>query len=102
MLILCEISIYLFLRKLYAGAGYQRPLFQAAMKKISLQIEVEIVKRFDKAVGFVLLPKRWILERVIAWLNRCRRLVKDVGELNTQCLSLLSLVVNSTYVAKAL
>ena len=29
------------------------------------------------AKGFVVLPKRWIVERSIAWLNRCRRLAKD-------------------------
>ncbi|MGE0226416.1 MAG: transposase, partial [Acetobacteraceae bacterium] len=40
------------------------------------QINVEIVKRSD-AGKFVVLPKRWIVERTIAWLNRCRRLAKD-------------------------
>src|ERR1700760_3884098 len=38
---------------------------------------VEIVKRADGAKGFVVEPKRWIVERSIAWLNRCRRLAKD-------------------------
>ena len=38
---------------------------------------VEIVKRSDQAVGFEVLPKRWIVERTIGWLNRCRRLAKD-------------------------
>lgn len=40
-------------------------------------VEVEIVKRSDNAKGFDLLPKRWVVERTIAWLNRCRRLAKD-------------------------
>ena len=34
------------------------------------QVNVEIVKRSD-AAQFVVLPKRWIVERTIAWLNRC-------------------------------
>jgi transposase len=38
---------------------------------------VEIIKRSDTAKGFVLLPRRWVVERTIAWLNRNRRLAKD-------------------------
>ena len=64
---------YPFLLKLYADAGYQGPKFQEGLGAVCQQINVEIVKRSD--VGkFVLLPKRWIVERTIAWLNRCRRL----------------------------
>ena len=36
-----------------------------------------IVRRCDKAKGFVVLPERWIVERTIGWLNRCRRLAMD-------------------------
>ena len=38
---------------------------------------VEIVKRSDVAKGFVVLPRRWVVERTLAWLNRNRRLAKD-------------------------
>ena len=37
----------------------------------------EIIKRSDSAKGFVVLPRRWVVERTFAWLNRCRRLAKD-------------------------
>jgi putative transposase len=39
--------------------------------------ELEIVKRPDDAQGFVLLPKRWIVERTFGWFGRYRRLSKD-------------------------
>ena len=38
---------------------------------------LEIVRRPEEATGFQVLPKRWIVERTLAWLGRCRRLSKD-------------------------
>ena len=46
------------------------------MVRVCRSVTVEIVKRSDQAVGFEVLPKRWIVERTIGWLNRCRRLAK--------------------------
>ena len=77
MLMATLFGLHPFLLKLYADGGYQGPVFQKAMKKIVSQVEVEIVKRSDRAEGFVVLPKRWVVERTFAWLNRCRRLAKD-------------------------
>ena len=47
-----------------------------------------IVKRSD-AGKFVVLPKRWIVERTIGWLNRCRRLAKDWERMNHNALAFL-------------
>ena len=40
-------------------------------------ITVEVVKRPADATGFLLLPRRWVVERTFGWFGRCRRLSKD-------------------------
>jgi transposase len=81
-------GLYPFLLKLYADSGYQGPKFIDGLKRVCRQINVEIVKRSD--IGkFVVLPKRWIVERTIGWLNRCRRLAKDWECLNQNALAFL-------------
>ena len=84
-------GMFPFLRKLYADGGYQGPAFQAALKRVLRQVELQIVKRSDAARGFQVLPKRWVVERTIAWLNRCRRLAKDWENLNRTALAFLRL-----------
>ena len=59
-------GMFPFLLKLYADGGYQGPEFRRALKKILTRVNIEIVKRSDQAKGFVVLPKRWIVERTFA------------------------------------
>ena len=80
-----------FLQKLFADSAYQGPIFGNALAKILPCVETEIVKRPDQAKGFVQLPKRRIVERTVAWLNRCRRLAKDWENLNRSGLAFLKL-----------
>ncbi|MGH7112609.1 MAG: transposase [Stellaceae bacterium] len=47
------------------------------------------VKRSDRIRGFVVPPGRWIVERTIGWLNRCRRLAKDRENRNHNALAFL-------------
>ncbi len=82
-------GLFPFLMKLYADGGYQGEKFQSGMREAMAQVQVEIVKRSDQAKGFVVLPKRWIVERTFAWLNRCRRLAKDWENLNRKALAFL-------------
>ena len=84
-------GLYPFLLKLYADGGYQGARFQDALRSIFKCVNLEIVKRSDQARRFVVLPKRWIVERTFAWLGRCRRLAKDWECLNRKALAFLKL-----------
>ena len=84
-------GLYPFLMKLYADGGYQGPEFRRAVARILKSVNVEIVKRSDQAKGFVVLPKRWIVERTFAWLGRCRRLARDWECFNRKALAFLRL-----------
>jgi len=81
-------GLFPFLLKLYADAGYQGPKFQQGLQAVCRNVNVEIVRRADVR-RFVVLPKRWIVERTIAWLNRCRRLAKDWERMNRNALAFL-------------
>lgn len=80
-----------FLAKLFADSAYAGPIFRDGLTAILPQLEIEIVRRSDTVRGFVVLPKRWIVERTIAWLNRCRRLAKDWENITRNALAFLKL-----------
>jgi transposase len=67
--------LYPWLRHVFAD-GADNGAKLDALAKIG-QWTIEIVKRSDTAAGFVVLPRRWVVERTFAWLNRNRRLAKD-------------------------
>ena len=89
MLLATLFGMFPFPVKFYADGGYQGPDFRDAVKRVLSQIKVEIVKRSDRAI---VLPKRRLVERTLAWLNRCRRLAKDWGNLNVKARTFLQLV----------
>lgn len=65
------------LAKLFADGASQGPQFREGVAQVRPELAIEIVTRSDQVKGFVALPKRWIVERTLAWLNRNRRLAKD-------------------------
>jgi transposase len=84
-------GLFPLLRKLFADSAYDGPVFHGTLASILPCLETEIVKRSDQVKGFVVLPKRWIVERTIAWINRCRRLAKDWECVNHNALAFLKL-----------
>jgi transposase len=69
-------QLFPWLRHLFADSVYNGPNLRDALAKFG-NWTIEIVKRAADAAGFQLLPRRWVVERTFAWLNRNRRLAKD-------------------------
>jgi len=67
--------LFPFIERIFADAGYQGPTLAAAVAKTGTWA-LEIVKR-NELHRFVVLPKRWIVERTLAWISRNRRLARD-------------------------
>jgi len=65
-----------FIEVVYADGGYQGDKAAEAVAAVGTW-QLLIVKRSDRAKGFVVLPKRWVVERTLSWLSRCRRLVRN-------------------------
>ena len=61
---------------LWADSGYNAHQVNAAVAKVP-PLCIEIVKRSDDMKGFILLPRRWVVERTFPWFGRNRRLAKD-------------------------
>jgi transposase len=84
--------LFPFIERIFADGGYQGAATAAAVRALG-RWELEIVTRADGVSGFAPLPKRWIVERTFSWLNRCRRLAKDVENLARTALAFLRLAM---------
>lgn len=69
-------SAYPWLRHVFADSGYAGDKLKDALTGQG-DWTVEIVKRPNATQGFVVIARRWVVERTFAWLGRCRRLAKD-------------------------
>jgi hypothetical protein len=67
--------LFPFIECIFGDAGYQGPKTAAAIAK-SGTWKLEVVKR-SELHRFVVLPKRWIVERTLAWISHNRRLARD-------------------------
>ncbi|MFB7577369.1 IS5 family transposase [Streptomyces sp. NPDC093064] len=67
------------LRRVWADSGYTGML--VGWCAMALNLMLTVIRRNDDQKGFVVLPKRWIVERTFAWLTRSRRLARDYERL---------------------
>jgi putative transposase len=63
--------------KVWADGKYHNYALYAWMAVNGCQFELKVVSRVKGEKGFVVLPKRWVVERTFAWLGKSRRLSKD-------------------------
>jgi transposase len=66
------------LELIWADGGYNAWQVDAAVAKVP---SLRMVKRSDDMKGFVVLPRRWVVERTFSWFGRNRRLAKDFENL---------------------
>lgn len=83
------------LEVIWADGGYQGTTLAewVAQQRPDQPYRLEIVKRSDDQPGFVLLPRRWVVERTFAWLGRFRRLSKDYERLASTSEALIRLAM---------
>ena len=81
--------LFPFSETIFADSTYGGPKLAKAIAGAAWKIE--IVKRAKDQKGFEVLPRRWVVERTIAWINRCRRLAKDFENLNRTALAFIRL-----------
>jgi putative transposase len=74
-------SAWKTLRRVWVDGAYRGQLLDWAWHQRRLTLQV--VQRADGQRGFVVLPRRWVVERTFAWLSQARRLSKDYEELPT-------------------
>lgn len=85
-------ALFPFIATIFADGGYQGSRAAEAAHR-SGRWRLRIVKRSDIAKGFVVLPKRWIVERTLSWLTRCRRLARNLENLARTSLALIRLAM---------
>ena len=86
------------LKLIWADGGYAGQLIEWT-RKLRRWV-LEIVKRSDDMAGFMVLPKRWIVERTFAWFGRYRRLSKDYETLTESSEAVIYLVMTHLMVRR--
>ena len=83
--------LYCWLRTVFADGGYNR--VSALLACFLLGLTLVIVRRIPGTRGFVVLSRRWVVERTLGWLGRWRRLSKDYEHLPEVSEAMLTLAM---------
>ena len=75
LLLLLYHALYPLLRQIWADGSYEGDL--EADLQARYEIVLTIVSKLADQKGFAVLPRRWVVERTLAWLTQGRRLVRD-------------------------
>ena len=78
------------IRQRWADGGYNARQVEHAVAA-QPPLRVEIVKRPDDSAGFIVLPRRWVVERTFSWFGRNRRLAKGYENLADALAALITL-----------
>jgi hypothetical protein len=60
------------------------------------------VKRPPGATGFVVIPRRWVVDRTFAWITKCRRLGPDLEQMNAVAETLITIAARRRWVATSI
>lgn len=93
-LLLRSRSLYPFVELVFADGGYAGKLVSWAKDRTNLVLE--IVRRMPRAEGFVVIKRRWVVERTFAWIMKCRRLVRDYEQLPAVAETLIIIAASAT------
>lgn len=89
---------YPFVTHAFADGGYAGRLVKWAEQKT--HIALQIVRRKASTKGFVVLPRRWVVERTFAWIIKNRRFVRDYEQLTHVAETLIVIAAIATLVRR--
>jgi transposase len=83
-----------FVETVFADGGYAGRLVKWAKDKTN--VTLEIVRRMPWMKGFVVIRRRWVVERTFAWIMKCRRLARDYEQLPSVVETLITIAASAT------
>ena len=87
-----------FVEHVFADGGYAGKLVAWAKDKTHVTLEIVRLEPYMK--GFVVIRRRWVVERTFAWIMKCRRLVRDYEQLTYVAETLITIAASATLVRR--